>query len=177
MLMQMLAAGGMRIVADAMRQADEDNPRGYFEFAPVKALFEDSTWLSERRGGAIKIIAPLLAALPADLPCRVILCERDLDEVLDSQERMLERRGQTIAKSPERRARLKQEYLRTIERITTTMLERPSTRLIRVRYADAVSDPARFARMLNTFLDGGLDIGKMAAAIDPALHRNRGVGN
>jgi len=175
MLMQMLAAGGMRIVADAMREADEDNPRGYFEFRPVKTLFANSTWLCERRGAAIKIVAPLLTALPAGLPCRVILSERDLEEVLDSQERMLERRGRTMAGSGERRARLKQEYIRTLERIKTTMARRPSTRLITVAYGDAVSDPGAVARALNAFLDGGLDIGKMAAAVDPALHRNRSI--
>ena len=88
-LMQMLAAGGLDILSDGLRHADEDNPRGYLEFEPVKKLLKDSTWLFEARGRAIKIVAPLLAALPAGLPCRVILSERDLDEVLDSQQRML----------------------------------------------------------------------------------------
>ncbi len=77
-----------------VREADEDNPRGYLEFEPVKNLLKDSKWLFEARGKAVKIVAPLLAALPPDLACRVILCERDLDEVLDSQERMLQRRNQ-----------------------------------------------------------------------------------
>ncbi|MGB6947396.1 MAG: alkaline phosphatase family protein, partial [Bryobacteraceae bacterium] len=91
MLMQMLAAGGMSVVSDGLRAADEDNPRGYQEFEPVKHLHKSSKWLFEERGRAIKIVAPLLNALPAGLACRVILCERDLDEVLDSQERMLAR--------------------------------------------------------------------------------------
>ena len=94
MLMQMLAAGGVAVLSDELRTADEDNPRGYLEFEPVKNLLKDSHWLFEARGKAIKIIAPLLSALPPGLPCRVILCERDLDEVLDSQERMLLRRNQ-----------------------------------------------------------------------------------
>ena len=76
------------------READEHNPRGYLEFEPVKKLAEDPKWLFEMRGKAIKIVAPLLGAVPEDLDCRVILSERDLDEVLDSQERMIERRNQ-----------------------------------------------------------------------------------
>ena len=45
MLMQMLAAGGMGVLSDALREPDEDNPRGYLEFEPVKNLLKDSTWL------------------------------------------------------------------------------------------------------------------------------------
>jgi hypothetical protein len=78
MLMQMLAAGGMRVLSDGLREADEDNPRGYLEFEPVKNLAKDSKWLFEGRGKAVKIVAPLLAALPPGLACRVILSERDL---------------------------------------------------------------------------------------------------
>ena len=71
MLMQMLAAGGMGVVSDGLRAADEDNPRGYFEFEPVKNLLKDSKWLFEARGRAIKIVVPLLGALPdgSSLPC------------------------------------------------------------------------------------------------------------
>jgi hypothetical protein len=83
MFMQMLAAGGMSILTDGLREPDEDNPRGYLEFEPVKNLLKDSAWLLGGRGKVVKIVAPLLAALPAGLPCRIILSERDLGEVLD----------------------------------------------------------------------------------------------
>jgi hypothetical protein len=73
MLMQMLAAGGMDVVSDGLREPDEDNPRGYLEFEPVKNLLKDSKWLFEARGRPVKIVAPLLAALPPGLACRVIL--------------------------------------------------------------------------------------------------------
>jgi tetratricopeptide (TPR) repeat protein len=73
MLMQMLAAGNVSVLSDELRAADEDNPRGYLEFEPVKNLLKDSRWLMDARGRAIKIVAPLLAALPPGLACRVIL--------------------------------------------------------------------------------------------------------
>ena len=40
MMMKMLAAGGMEIVTDRKRKADEDNPLGYFEYEKVKDIFE-----------------------------------------------------------------------------------------------------------------------------------------
>ena len=175
MLMQMLAAGGMSVLSDGLRAADEDNPRGYFEYEPVKRLLKDSNWLREARGKAIKIVAPLLTALPPDLPCRVILVERDLDEVLDSQDRMLLRRNQAVDATPERRGALRDEYRRIVDLVKSTLAQRPLTELLVIDYAVAVADPPRAAEALGNFLGGGLDAAKMAAAVDPALHRNRAV--
>jgi hypothetical protein len=172
MLMQMLAAGGMQVLSDGLRQADEDNPRGYFEFEPVKNLRKDSGWPCQGRGKAVKIVAPLLAQLPRDLPCRVILCERNLDEILDSQERMLARRNQPAA-TPARRQMLKHEYLRILGRIKVMLAERPRTQLLVIEHRHAMSDALATARSVNAFLGGGLHEAKMAAAVEPALHRNR----
>ncbi len=172
MLMQMLAAGGMPILADGVRAADQDNPRGYLEFEPVRNLRKDARCLLAGRGKAVKIVAPLLTALPPRLPCRVILAERDLDEVLDSQERMLARRHAPPA-APQRRRMLKDEYLRTLGRVKAMLARRPLTQLLVIAHAHAMADPFATAAQLNHFLGGGLDVAKMAAAIDPALHRNR----
>jgi len=174
LLMQMLHAAGLPILSDDAREADEDNPRGYFEYAPVKKLLTDSRWLAEARGKAIKIVAPLLFALPPALPCRVILCERNLDEVLRSQERMLLRRQEPIP-APEHRRMLKAEYLRTLHRLKAMLASRPATELLVLDYHAAVAGPLATAQKLNAFLGGNLDIAAMAAAVDPALHRNRAV--
>lgn len=88
MMMQILAAGGIEVVTDERRQADTDNPRGYFEFEPVKALAEevDLAWLDEARGKAIKIISDLLQYLPANHTYKILFMERNLQEVLTSQQ-------------------------------------------------------------------------------------------
>jgi hypothetical protein len=174
MLMQMLAAGGMSILTDELRQPDEDNPRGYFEYESVKSLVRDSAWLAEKAAGkAVKIVAPLLSALPAGLPCRVILIERNLEEVLDSQERMLVRRGKGNLATPERRKLLRGEFERTMTRVKTALAQRPATELLMLNYAEAVADPAAAASKVNDFLGGGLDVANMRACVDPSLHRNR----
>jgi tetratricopeptide (TPR) repeat protein len=173
LLMQMLAAGGIGVLSDELRAADEDNPRGYFEFQPVKRLLKDSKWLFGSRGKAIKIVAPLLAALPPGLACRVILCERDLDEVLDSQERMLLRRNPTQATPPERRRMLKEEYVRMLARVEAMLAQRPGTQLLVIKHSAAISDPVVTAERISSFLGGGLDVAKMAAAVEPTLHRRR----
>jgi hypothetical protein len=136
-------------------------------------LLQDSKWLFEGCGKAIKIVAPLLAGLPRELACRVILSERDLDEVLDSQERMLVHRGRPMATTTDRRRMLKDEYARTLGRVKAMLAARPGTQLLTVEHSDVISDPLVTAALLNTFLGGKLDVAKMAAAIDPELHRIR----
>jgi len=173
MFMQMLAAGGIPVLTDNLRQADEDNPRGYLEFEPVKNLLKDSRWLVENRGKAIKIVAPLLFALPPGLPCRIILSERDLDEVLDSQQRMLERRNQPLPDTPERRRLLRDEYARTMARVKTWLAQRPLTELLVLEHREALADPHHAAEAVSGFLGGGMDTAKMSQAVDPNLHRNR----
>lgn len=93
LMMRMLAAGGVPLLTDGQRTADEDNPYGYFEYEPVKALQRDATWLPQARGKAIKIISQLLPTLPPDVPYRVLFMRRELREVLASQRQMLVRRG------------------------------------------------------------------------------------
>ncbi len=171
MLMQMLAAGGVKAVADGRRTADEDNPRGYLEFEPVKKLLSDSEWLRGERGKAVKIVAPLISALPMGLDCRVILSERDLEEVLDSQERMLARNNRTA--DPGRRERLKEEFARTMVRVKKMLAARPRTRVLTLERRDAIANPAGAAAKVNQFLGGGLDEAKMVSAVDASLHRNR----
>ena len=50
---------------------------------------------------------------------------------------------------------------------------RPNTQLLVVEHSDVISDSSAAAERINHFLGGGLNGAKMAAAIDPALHRIR----
>ncbi len=99
MAMKMLEAGGLAIVTDNVRAADDDNPRGYYEDERVKDLARDANreWLRDARGKAIKIISFLLKDLPPDNNYKVLFMERDLGEVLASQQKMLDHRGEDSA--------------------------------------------------------------------------------
>jgi hypothetical protein len=173
MLMQMLAAGGMPVLTDSVRDADEDNPRGYFEFEPVKKLFRSADWLPQAKGKALKIVAPLLLGLPRSLPCRVIFIERDLDEILDSQAKMIARTGSAAASPPERRKLLKAEYARTVSRAKAWLSNRPQTAWLMLNYAEVLAHPQAVVARLVEFLDGRLDLDRAASLVDASLHRNR----
>ncbi len=74
MMMQMLDAGGIDLVTDGLRAADESNPLGYMEYERVKDLedAEDKAWLHDARGRAVKVIAFLLEHLPATYNYKVV---------------------------------------------------------------------------------------------------------
>src|SRR5688500_14658920 len=83
MMMKMLAEGGLPILTDEIRRADDDNPNGYFELEVVRKLKEGNVeWLQEANGKVVKVISALLEHLPQQYPYRIIFMERDLKEVL-----------------------------------------------------------------------------------------------
>jgi hypothetical protein len=167
--MQMLSAGGVAVLTDGERAADEDNPRGYLELEQVKKIKQDSSWLAGARGKAVKMISQLVYDLPASERYRVVLMQRDLDEILSSQEKMLARLGRPIMP----REKLKSAFENQIARFDEWIGRQPNMAVLRVGYAALVADPAGEAAKVNQFLGGTLDTHAMAAAVDPALYRNR----
>lgn len=172
MMMQMLQAGGLAILTDGMRRADESNPQGYYELERVKQLEKggNTEWLRSARGKALKIIAFLLKYLPQDLNYKVILMERDLEEVLASQSRMLDARGESAESDDERMRVLFEEHLRQTKRL---LAGPPCFEVIVARYDRIVSEPLETAQRIGRFLGGGLNVKAMAAAVHPELYRSR----
>ncbi len=172
MMMQMLASGGLSIMTDAIRQADADNPRGYFEVERVKRLKQgDSAWLVEAEGKAIKIISALLEYLPATHRYKVIFMQRTLEETLASQRKMLIRRGEDPARiSDEELARLFQKHLQKIE---VWLAAQPNIAVLYINYNQMVGQPQPFVNRIAEFLDGRVDRTQMLAAVDHSLYRNR----
>jgi hypothetical protein len=68
---------------------------------------------------------------------------------------------------------LKGEYGRTLERVKAMLARRPATELLVVEHRRAIADARGVAAQIAGFLGAGLDVEKMAAAVDPRLHRNR----
>lgn len=172
MLMKMLEAGGLPIVTDGLRTADEDNPKGYYEVERVKDLAQEKEpdWMAEARGKAVKVISFLLRSLPSDINYRVIFIRRDIEEVLVSQKKMLGRRGETDDTPPERmRAHFEDDLWRARYQLT----HRACFETLEVHYSEILARPLEGAQRINTFLGGGLNADAMAAVVDPELYRNR----
>jgi len=171
MMMQMLEAGGLAALTDGVRRADEDNPRGYYEFEPVKRTAQDASWLDRAGGKAVKMVYRLLYDLPEGRSYRVIFMQRNMEEVLASQNKMLRRlgRGGGQAGDADVAAGLK----RDLAEFDAWLAARGWFSVLRVDYRDVLADPAGQAERVNRFLGGGLDEAAMARVVDGSLYRNR----
>lgn len=172
LMMQMLQAGGMPILTDGQRAADASNPRGYYEFEPVKRLpTEGAPWMASARGYALKVVSPLLTYLPANYSYQVLLMQRDLDEILRSQAAMLQRMGQGDAKFDAAKARA--EYEQHLAAVRLWLNRQPNITTLNIAYRAVIASPLEVAQQVSAFV-GALDLEAMAAVVDPSLYRERG---
>lgn len=171
MMMQMLAAGGLPILSDGKRIADDDNPRGYYELEAATRLRTARGWLNDEKGKAVKIVAQLLPFLPADLQFRVVFMERDLGEVLRSQTVMLDNLGRERTRLSDEQ--LQDAYRQQLRRVKLWLTRQSNVETLYVRHRDAMTDGQAVADRVNTFLGGGLNTAAMAASVNQTLYRQR----
>lgn len=172
MIMQMLAAGGIAPLTDNQREANEDNPKGYLEYMPVKNIRKDASWLPKAKGKTVKIIAQLLstAIRYKTYAYRVIFVERDIEEILASQKKMLERTGgYSSPLSQEQLATVLTKQLQHIKR----QLAVHRVPVVYISYKECIADPAVAVQKINEFMGKQLDEKAMARVVDPSLYRNK----
>jgi hypothetical protein len=169
LMMQMLANGGIEVVADHIRSADTDNPRGYFEFERVKKIKQDASWLPDARGKAVKMVSQLMYDLPSSESYRIIFMERDMDEMLDSQEKMLTRLGRLAAPREE----IKAAFAKHLERLFQWLGQQRHIQVLRICYNELLRHPQEQARLVREFLDYKVDLERMIQSVDRSLYRNR----
>jgi hypothetical protein len=190
MLMQMLEAAGFPLRYDRLRTPDSHNPRGYYEFAPIKGIRNDATIVVGAEGRGIKVVAPLLPSMPPGFDYRVVFIERDMQEVLASQRVMLEGTGATTAKRGADDVALAKAFESSLRAAKAWIETSAGTRGCFVSYARTVEAPATTARTILKFLeahsrmpaalaaeiknDRERVVDRMVSVLDPSLYRQRG---
>ncbi len=174
MMMQVLQAGGVDILCDEVRPADDSNPRGYLEYEPVKSLGTNNQWVIGAKGKAVKIVTQLLPQLPRDLKYIVFYMARPLDEVLASQAKLLSKLDRQGGSLSDRQ--LAATYKQQVDFVSEALEHYQDVVAVNVVYAEALANPSRLARRINALLGGTLDESAMASVIDPTL-RNEGSTN
>ncbi len=170
LLMQILEAGGVPISIDTeSRPPDENNPRGYFELEGgkiINRLMNGAFPLADYRGRFIKITAYGLKFLPPGR-YRIIYTERNIEEVLDSMEKMARIQDKD-------REDTKVSFIKLNEMIKDLIVKRDDVDVLFVNYNRIVADPEPEIRKIRDFLGaGGGDEAAMVAAVDQKLYRKR----
>jgi predicted AlkP superfamily phosphohydrolase/phosphomutase/tetratricopeptide (TPR) repeat protein len=171
MMMQMLKAGGIDVLTDNARPNDDNNPKGYLEYTKVKSLASDNSWLEEGRDKVIKVIAQLLQYLPASYQYKVIFMDRDMEEVIRSQQIMLGKKDDVEKKAYP--SMLADTFKKQLEKTNSWLKTHPQFEVMHVGYTDVINNPTEVAENLSLFLDMELDQEEMIKAVDKDLYRNK----
>ncbi|MFW6047835.1 MAG: sulfotransferase [Candidatus Natronoplasma sp.] len=171
MMMEMLEKGGIEPLTDEVRGPDEDNPKGYYEYERVKGLPDDTGWLEDAKGKAVKVLGELIKHIPEDYHYKVIFMERNLDEIIESQTKMLKRKGKepdTVSKDE-----LKKMFKDYRKLLKQQIASHPGMEVLYVDYNDIMSHPEPVVESISAFFGGELETEKMLSVIDEELYRNR----
>ncbi len=170
--MKMLESGGLELLTDGIRNADDDNPLGYYEYEAAKRLKDgDRSWVKNARGKVVKIISYLLTNLPEKNHYHVIFMQRDLDEVLASQRKMIIRRGENPDKIDDKK--MKTILHNHLNEINAWIDQQDNIARIDMPYKQIVNDPHLYIEKLTQFLGFPLDTEPMIRVVDPDLYRQR----
>jgi hypothetical protein len=171
MMMKMLAEGGVPVVTDSVRGADSDNPNGYFEFEPVKQLTEGrNQWLADAGGKVVKIISALLEHLPENHRYKIIFMEREIEEILASQKKMLSHRDEASRIGDTEMEKQFQQHLAATK---YWLARQPNIDVLYVDYNKMISSPDNYCQTVADFIAIPVDISKMRSVPNERLYRNR----
>lgn len=170
MMMSMLEKAGIDILSDDIRKPDENNLRGYYEYEPVKNIEKGSEWIKKAEDKAVKVVSPLIRDLPLDHEYKVLFMERKLEEVLASQRKMMQRRGEENDASTNNMKYIYQKHLKEIKR---WIRNKNNIQALYIDYNEVVKDPEPWAIKIERFLELENVSEKMASVVDPKLYRQR----
>ncbi len=171
MMMKILAEGGLSIVTDELRTADDDNPNGYFELETVKQMSAGNVeWLANACGKVVKVISALLEYLSSQYSYKVIFMEREIKEILASQQKMLRRRNETSQISG---AEMEAQFRKHLSVVKPWLMRQPNMDVLYVSYNALMSGPEPQCKRVVEFIHAPLNLSRMLEVPSAALYRNR----
>jgi hypothetical protein len=166
LMMQLLNKSSLEILSDGIRQKDISNPEGYYELEAVKGIVRDNSFLKDALGKVVKIVAPLPIYLDKSLDYRIVFMRREIEEVLRSQEKMLNK-DQTSER----------EKFRTIYEMhlkkTYHFFESNSIPYLDIQYKQLLNDSEVELQKLIEFLDLSTSVDELLSVIKVDLYRNK----
>ena len=167
LMMQMLDKGGVKILTDENRKADNSNPKGYFEYDPVMSIHKDNLWLDKAKDKSVKVVAPLLKFLDPKYRYKVIFMNRDLTEIIKSQQKMIGKDPQTLP------TRLLNAYKKHLLQVEIWKDREPGVELIYLNYKDVLNNTEESLEKVVSFLGVEMNKDQMASCVDKSLYRNK----
>ena len=171
MMMQILDAAELDVLTDKKREPDNNNPKGYYEYEPVKKLMVDKSWLPNAEGKVVKVIAQLLPYLPANYNYKIIFMRRDMAEVLTSQQVMLGKEKDISKKAFP--TGLNDAFTKQLNNVENWIESQPNIDILNVNYKNVIDNSKEELESIASFLGFEFDEKKTKNVIDKKLYRNR----
>ncbi len=170
MLMQILSAGGVPTSFDtSTRPPDENNPKGYYELAGgkiINKLMEATFPFQKYEGIFIKITAYGLKYLPPR-NYKIIYSERNIEEILDSMEKMTKKKDIN-------REETRETFIKLNEMIKDKINKREDIVALYINYNKTLENPKENIKKIYDFIDSSdFNFKNMIEAIDKNLYRQR----
>ncbi|MGM5468688.1 alkaline phosphatase family protein [Flavobacteriaceae bacterium LMO-SS05] len=167
LMMQMLHKGGVEVLTDQNRKADASNPKGYFEYDAVMSIHKDNSWLELAKNKSVKVVAPLLKFLSPEFRYKVIFMNRDLSEIIKSQQKMIGKNPDVLP------VKLFEAYNKQLNQVETWKLKEPGVELIYVNYTDVLNHTEETLNKVTSFIGLELNTSEMMTCVDQTLYRNK----
>jgi predicted AlkP superfamily phosphohydrolase/phosphomutase/tetratricopeptide (TPR) repeat protein len=171
LMMQILDKAGMTLFTDNSRIPDDNNPKGFFEHEAVKRLARDNTWLKETKGKVVKIIAPLLFALPEKFIYKIIFMNRNIHEVILSQQKMLTSEGR--AKEGTFSISLNNSFSNILKKVENWRERSHHVEILYIEHKELIKNPVIEINKVKQFLDFEVSAQELSKIIDRNLYRSK----
>ncbi len=155
LMMQLLEKGEVPVSYDSSTENAEYYPNGAYLCNAVETLPGQTAWLDELQGKVVKIEAGKLLLLPSGYRYKIIFVERDWNEMLRSQQKVLGLHKAYQSKAfPSGLDSLNRRQLKEVE---AWMAATPEAEIMRVRYKDMLDEPEQVLSDLEIFLQTTLN--------------------
>ena len=166
LMMQLFDCSQFPVLSDGKREKDISNPEGYYELEAVKGIVKSNAFLADAQGKVVKIVAPLPMYLDTSYQYKVVFMRRDMDEILRSQEIMLQKEQVS-----------EREKFRTIYdfhlKQTYRFFNENDIPFLDVDYKSLVVSPEEVLPELISFVNITTPIQQLMEVVKPDLYRNR----
>jgi len=162
MLMNILSKGGVNVLIDNERKADEFNKFGYFEYNLTRNINESNDWISEAKNMALKVVSPLLYYLPLDYKYKIIFMNRNIETIISSQIKMLERTGYSNLTTLNHTA---ESYETHLTEIKDWLTRNKNFETLYIDYENIVNCPLNQCILVSSFLNRNLNINSMTKVV------------
>ncbi|HST10712.1 MAG TPA: hypothetical protein VLL05_10070, partial [Terriglobales bacterium] len=127
--------------------------------------------IAAAEGKVVKIISALLTHLPATYEYRVLFMIRPLEEVVASQNRMLERLGKDVPRTPTGAVVAAfQKHLRDVD---GWLSSKPYLSVLRIEHSAVLANSREESERIAKFVGIPLNVDEMAQRVERSLYRER----